>query len=189
MNPCNTTKLSFESGWLFEPKTGGGVKPKGFTLVEIILCVSLVGILFATTAILLDRGVASFATISERGAKNQDARFAMERMVRELILVDAGPSGELQNFQTASLSFRDNLGLNTDFHLTGTTLYRGSDPLLENVTALTFTGYQSNNNTTQAAPQVRRIRVQLSALPQGETAAMTLRTDVFLRTDMYENFQ
>lgn len=165
------------------------MKKKGFTLLEIILSISLVAILFALSAIILDRGVDSFASISERGAKNQDARFAMERMVRELILVEAGPGGELQVIQPNRVDFRDSQGLNTDFRLNGTTLQRGNDPLLESVTALTFTGYQSNNNTTQAAPQVRRIQIQLSALPQGETAPLTLRTEIFLRTDLYENFQ
>lgn len=165
------------------------MKNKGFTLIEIILSVSLVGILFAVSAIVLDRGIDSYADISERGAKNQDVRLAMERMVRELILVDAGPSGELNGIQSDRVQFRDALGQNTEFRLIGNTLNRETDPLLENVTAFTVTGYRSNNQVTTAAPQVRRIRLQLSALPVGQTAPVTLRTDIFLRTEMYENFQ
>lgn len=166
------------------------MKAKGFTLVEIVLSISLVSILFAASAIILDRGIDSFASISERGAKHQDARYAMERMVRELLLIEAGPQGDLINLQDSSLSFRDNQGINTDFNLSGNTLNRGSDPLLENVTVLTFTGYRSNGVVTNANPQIRRIRIEFSTLPQGETTPLTLRTDVFLRgEDLYENFQ
>lgn len=162
---------------------------KGFTLVEIILSISLVAILFALSAIILDRGVDSFADISKRGAKNQEARMAMERMARELITVKAGPSGKLTSLQTDRVQFTDSLSLAAEFRLNGTTLYRNSDPLLQNVTALTFTGYKSDGSVTSAAPQVRRIRMELSTLAQGQTAPLILRTEVFLRTDLYENFQ
>lgn len=165
------------------------MKKRGFTLIEIILTISLVGILFALTAILLDRGVASFATISKRGINTEEARFAMERMVREILLIKSGASGDLTNLQAAQISFKDKLGLNTDFHLNGTTLYRGNDPLLNHVTGLTFTGYKSDNTVTNSTPQTQRIRILLTTLPEGETAALTLRTDIFLRTEMYVNFQ
>lgn len=165
------------------------MKTKGFTLVEMILSISLVGILFALSAIILDRGLDSYASISERVAKNQDVRFAMERMARELLLVEAGPGGDLTGIDADEIRFRDRLGNSTNFSLSGNTLYRGSDPLLENVTSFVVTGYNSNNAVTTAHPQVRRVRVQLSSLPQGETAVITLRTDIFMRTDMYENFK
>lgn len=165
------------------------MKQKGFTLVEIILSIGLVAILFASTAIILDRGFDSYADITKRGAKHQEVRFAMERMVRELILLEAGPSGELNGIQSDRVQFRDALGTNTDFRLNGNTLNRGSDPLLENVTAFIVTGYRDNNQVTTSAPQVRRIRLQVSALPEGQSVPVTFRTDVFLRTDMYENFQ
>lgn len=159
--------------------------------MEIILSISLVAILFTVTVWILDRGITSFATISERGTQTQEARFSMERMVREIIRIKAGPSGDLQNLQTSQISFKDSLGLNTDFHLNSQdqTLYRGSDPLLKRVTALTFTGYKSDNAITQSTPQTRRIRIALTTLPEGETTPLTFRTDVFLRTDMYENFK
>lgn len=165
------------------------MKRKGFTLVEIILSISLIGILFAASAIILDRGVDSFANISVRGENRQGAAFSMERMISELLLLEAGPSGDLTNVQESRIDFTDNQGSNTDFHLTGQTLYRGNDILLENVTALAFTGYNKNNQVTNSTPQTRRIRIEMTTLPPGQTASLTLRTDVFLRTDLYDNFQ
>lgn len=161
----------------------------GFTLVEIILSISLIAVLFSLSAWILDRGVASFATISTRSANQQDARYAMERMVRELVLVQTGPSGDLKNIKANQISFVDKQGNNTSFELSGQTLNRGSNPLLNHVTGLTFTAYRSNGQTTQSPPQTRRVEILLTTLPPGETATLTLRTDVFLRTDMYENFK
>ncbi len=190
MNLEKLNKGLFKKVWFYEPQTGGGVNKKGFTLVEIILAISLIGALFATTAYILERGISSFAAISVRGKKHQDARYAMERMVRELLLVSVGSQGDLISIQNTQVSFKDQAGLNTNFNLNGQTLSRGSDILLENVTGLTFTGYNSNNQTTQSNPQVRRIRIQITTLPQGQTAPLTFRTDVFLRgEEMYENFQ
>ncbi len=165
------------------------MKTRGFTLVEIILSISLVSILFALTAILLSRGVSSFSTISQRGRQTQDARYAMERMMRELVLVKAGVGGDLNGTSATQISFKDKSGSNTDFHLNGQNLFRGSDLLLNRVTALTFTGYKTDGSVTASAPQTIRLRIQLTTLPQGETASLILRTDIFLRTDMYVNFQ
>lgn len=163
---------------------------KGFTLVEIILSISLIAILFSLSAWILDRGVSSFSAIASRAKKHQEARYAMERMTRELLVVSTGSQGDLTNLQTSQISFKDQLGISTNFNLNGQTLSRGTDILLENVTGLTFTGYNSSNQTTQSNPQVRRIRIQLTTLPVGQTAPLTFRTDIFLRGDeMYDNFQ
>ena len=161
----------------------------GFTLVEIVLSISLVAILFSLSAILLNHGVSSFSTISQRGRQTQDARYAMERMMRELVLVMAGVGGDLNGTSATQISFKDKTGTNTDFHLNGQNLFRGNDLLLNRVTGLVFTGYRSDGTVTSSVPQTRRLRIQLTTLPQGETAALTLRSDIFLRTDMYVNFQ
>lgn len=167
------------------------MKTKGFTLIEMILTLSLVAILFTLSAILLSQGVVSFATISERGSSLQESRFAMERMAREIILLKAGAGGDLQNILPTQISFIDKSALNTDFHLDAPTqiLYRGANPLLERVTALTYTAFRDDNAVTQSTPQTRRIQIALTILPKGETAPLILRTNIFLRTDLYEKFK
>ena len=163
---------------------------KGFTLVEIILSISLIGILFALTSVVLRQGLDAYAHISSRAPQLQAARYAMERMVRELRREGDDANDQIQNISATQVSFTDNLGNNTSFNLNGQTLRRGTDTLLNNVTSLTFTGYKSDNvTTTSSANQVRRIRIQLTTLPPGQIASLTLRTDIFLRNYMYENWQ
>lgn len=162
---------------------------KGFTLVEIILTISLIGILFTIASTVLRQGVDSYSTITERGGALQASRFAIERMVRELRRCGDDTDNQLQNISETQIGFTDADNLNTNFSLNGQTLRRGNDTLLDSVTSLTFTGYKSDNTQTTSAPQVRRVRIQMSVLPQGQITPLTLRTDVFLRNYLYEKWQ
>ena len=161
----------------------------GFTLVEIVLAVSLVGILFAAAGIVLRQGLDSYATVSERGSALQAARFAIERMTRELRRCGDDADDQIQNISASQISFTDADNINTSFNLNGDTLRRGTDTLLDNVSSLAFTGYKSDNTQTASAQQIRRVRIQMSVLPEGQTAPLTLRTDIFLRNYMYEKWQ
>lgn len=164
------------------------MKKKGFTLVEIILSVSLVGILFIFASLLLRGGLDAYTHVSQRGANLQAARFAMDRMIRELIQVEDDNQNNIQTIQSNRIVFVDSLGMMSDFELIGQNLMRNNDILLSNVTALTFTGFTSANTITSSGSQVRRVRIQFSTLPPGQTAPLTLRTDVFIRNYMYDNF-
>ncbi|MDZ4224320.1 MAG: hypothetical protein U1D33_00280, partial [bacterium] len=135
------------------------------------------------------QGLDSYATVSERGSTLQATRFAIERMTRELRRCGDDADNQLQNISAAQIGFTDANAINTSFNLNGQTLRRGNDTLLDNVTALTFTGYKSDNTQTTSAQQVRRVRIQMSVLPQGQNTPLTLRTDVFLRNYLYENWQ
>lgn len=164
------------------------MKKKGFTLVEIILSVSLVGILFIFAGLLLRSGLDAYTHLSQRGANLQASRFAMDRMIRELIQVEDDNPNNIQSIQSNRIVFVDSLGITSDFELIGQNIMRNNDILLGNVTSLTFTGFASDNSITTAAPQVRRVRIQFSTLPPGQTAPLTLRTDIFVRNYMYDNF-
>lgn len=164
-------------------------KQKGFTIVETVLSIALIGILIVLSSVLLRQGLDSYAHISNRGGNLQSARYAMERMVRELKRAGDKDSNKIQNISSTRITFTDADGNTTNFELIGTLLKRGSDRLLENVTALAFTGFRDNNDQTSSAQQLRRVRIQLTTLPPAETAPLILRTDVFFRNYMYENFQ
>lgn len=169
----------------------GGIlmRQKGFTLVEIILTIVVIGILFSVSSVVLRQGLDSYAHISSQSSNLQMTRYAMERMVRELALVgDTNPTN-IQNIQSDRITFVDSDSNTANFNFANGTLYRGTDPLLENVTAVTFTGFKDTNATTTAGNQVRRVRIQLSTLPPNQTTPLNLRTDIFIRNYMYENFR
>lgn len=163
------------------------MKKRGFTLVELCITISLIGILFATSSLLLSSGLDSYEHIHARGDSSQRARYALERMVREI----RSTTMTLQSISASSVGFLDSQNQNATFsYNSGTqTLSRGTDTLLENVTALTFIGYDQNNSSTTTSADVWRLHIALTTLPEGETASFALNTDVYLRNLMYENFR
>lgn len=162
---------------------------KGFTLVEIVLTITMIAILFTVTSLVLSQGLDSYSHISKRAATLQEARYALERMSRELVRVGDENNTNIQNIQNDQITFVDSGGNTANFNFSNQTLWRGSDRLLDNVTAVTFTGFRDNGNTTNSGQQTRRVRIELTALPQGETVPISLRTDIFIRNYLYENFQ
>ncbi|MBI5300116.1 MAG: type II secretion system protein [Deltaproteobacteria bacterium] len=165
------------------------MRQKGFTLVEVILTIVVIGILFAVSSIVLRQGLDSYSHILNRSNNLQTTRYAMERMIRELTLVgDTNPTN-IQNIQSDRITYVDSDSNTTNFNFANGTLYRSTDPLLNNVTAVTFTGFKDTGATTTAGNQVRRVRIQLSTLPPNQTTPLNLRTDIFIRNYMYENFR
>lgn len=158
-------------------------------MVEIILCLTLMGFLFILASTTLTQGLDSYAHIQSRTTNLQAARYAMDRMVRELIRVEDDNQSNIQNIQETSIQFVDDLAANVTYQLSGTDLMRNEDILLGNVSSLLFTGYRDNNQTTSSGQQTRRVRIELSTLPPGQSVPLNLRTDIFIRNYMYEKFQ
>ena len=160
---------------------------RGFTLVELLLTLMLTGILFASAGILMTQGLRSYIVLSDRSVALQGVRYAVERMVREL---DQVPESGIQNIQADQIGFIDGLGNNADFNWNAQSqiLYRGADKLLERVSQFGVTAYKSDGTTTSAAVQARRVRLQLSCLPAGQTTPIRLETEVYLKNYTYDNY-
>lgn len=157
---------------------------KGFTLVEIILSMTLLSITVAATSVLMGRGLDAYNLVNSRTVALDQANYALVRMEREMTKVT-----NIQNANTNLFGFVDSLGTSTDFHLNGTNLYRGGDFLAHNISSLVFTYYRDNGNTTSAAPQVRRIHIDMTVSAGTGNGTVDLRTDVFPRIFIYDDFQ
>lgn len=160
---------------------------KGFSLVEMIISILAVSILSLTAAYVLQPWAKSYSNVANKGTTHDDVRFAFERMTREIQMIKQGNTGP--TISSTELDFTDNGSTATDYKLTGTTLYRGNDKLLANVTSLAFTYYDSAGAVTATAANVRRIQVVIAADPPGDAQAVNLRTDIFLRNYAYDNYQ
>lgn len=161
----------------------------GWTFVELILVIALMSALFFVGAVAMVQGLNSFSHISSRSQHLWESSFALERMVKEVERLGDDNGDRLQSLQPTRITFEDDQGNNSEFRLTGNSLFRNNDLLLTGVTGLTFTGYRQDGATTGTANQVRRLRIQLSAVTQGQTAPIVFQTQIFLRNFMYENFQ
>lgn len=127
-------------------------KSAGFTLIEIIITIVIVGILAGIAALIILQGTRSYTEGQVRSNVHYQARYAMERMAREVRLIRAcgdiaGPANP-----AASLTFTDIDGNAVTFGAGGTDLLRNADILARGVTALQFRFFDQNGNLAALAP-------------------------------------
>lgn len=153
---------------------------KGFTLIEIVLTIVLVGILAGVAAVIIMQGARSYSTEQSRGEAHEQARFALDRMAREVRLIRScaaiiGPANP-----SNTLSFTDINGNAVVFSVAGVNLMRGPDLLASGVTsAQPFRFLDSAGNETTACPGIWFIEINLTDTQRAES--LTLRTRVHPR--------
>ena len=156
---------------------------KGFTLIEMIMVITLLGIVAAIIAIPFLQGVKGWFDATTREGITQSGRIGIERMTREIrnTARTAANAPCISAVALTSFTFSDSSGDLTNcnsitFSLSGTNLLRCPDPacatqftLADNVTLLTFTYYDANNTPGASAANTRRISIEIESTKGGET--------------------
>lgn len=155
----------------------------GFTLIEIVVTIVIVGIVGGIAAMIIAQGVRSYSDEQGRSGVRYQARFAVERMVREVRLIRScaditGPANP-----SATLSFTDINGTAVAFSVAAGNLNRGADRLATGVTTaqpFRFLDKSGNPTTTCVSPNdIWFIEINLTAAQGAE--AYSLRTRVHPR--------
>ena len=146
---------------------------RGFTLAELLVVIAILSLMLAGLVSVQMSGQSSYLIGAHRVEAQQNARVALELMVRELrsaASVTAVPTA-------TNMTFVDENSTVVQYQLAGTTLNRTATgcatctglptPVIGGVRTLTltyFSGYDGATNTgttTTQANQVRLVRVQL----------------------------
>ncbi len=166
---------------------------RGFTLIETAVSWVMLGIIFFSFAVLLELGVKSFERISSRKEALASARYAIDRMVEELMLIK---TADIISISATQISFKDLSGANTDYHsasVSGTLyLYRGSDLFAKNLGSFSLTYYDSAGNTiTNYADigSVRRIKAEFYVNAKNGHGTVPVRGEIYPRNFYYTSFQ
>lgn len=163
---------------------------KGFTLVELVLTIVIVGIIAGVSAQVLMRGIDTYSFVTNRKDAIQHARVGMDRMVSELLLVHLL---DITGISATQISFIDNQGHLTNFRRTtqyGTVdLFRNNDFLAGQIGLLNFLYYKSDGSTARWPLEVKLINISLTIQGLGGSGSVPLRTQVFPRNHMYNNFR
>jgi len=164
------------------------MKKRGFTVVEMVMVIAILGILIGTLAPWLIESAQSFNLISNRKSMLGQIRSGFDRMVAEIRLIP----GQAQIISTTSGSFQFQYptGTSITYSLSGTNLMRNSDILINNVTALSFTYYDQSGTATTTPGSVRSVMINLTATAPNTSSSLTVQTRIFIRNtgNYYANF-
>lgn len=158
---------------------------KGFTLIEVLMTIILMGIIGLTVFMLLYQGVESFDALDKRKDVMLKGNLAVERMTRELRLIACTQAGNNCNPQAADIT---NMGaselrfVNTDYRGRGLRLDAGAiklrqgstavdpeDALIDGVNSLTFEYFKQDGTTASAVNDIWRIDVSFTAASGDES--------------------
>lgn len=162
----------------------------GFTLIEIVLTIVLVGILAGVAATIIMQGARAYSTGQSLGEAHQQARFAMDRMAREIRLIRTRTVADITTWNNLMLEYFDINGTRVGFQLAGGNLQRrengGAWQTL--ATGITPTPPAGNLftyfNVAGGTPPVNEAAlwaIQIDLVATQGTESLTLRTRVHPR--------
>ena len=173
----------------------------GFTLVELVMSIVLIGILAAVGASMISDSFRTTRIVNADNASQARARYALERMAREIREVkytSTGPSIGYclitNNWTASRLNFNKRLDndINTDSCTTGTSpvdiryispsVTLGGVSLTTDVDAASFVYYMSNGTTTTNDPSnIKFVEITLTVKDATSGKSINQVTRVALR--------
>jgi len=156
---------------------------KGFTLVEIVITIVLIGILSGIAAMIILQGVKAYTDEQSRSDVHYQCRAAMERMARELRLIrwnTALAQADITTMSPTVLRYTDIQGNQMGFQLNVGVIQRTQDnaatwqTLATGVTALNF-NYLKQDGTPATAATLRLVEITMTDLQGSETLQMRTR--------------
>ena len=159
---------------------GGIPHSKGFTLIEVIIVIVIVGIISTVAAMIILEGAKSYTIEDSRSNLHYQTRLGMERMAREIRLIRSRTAPDIPTMAANTIRYTDIQGIQMGFRLTGTTLERTQDngttwqPLATGVTALTFT-YLQQSGAVATATTLWYVTIAITAQQGADTLNMSTR--------------
>ena len=152
-------------------------KIQGFTLVEIVITIVLLGIVSGLAAMIIMQGVMSYGDEQARSNVHYQARLAMVRMGREIRQIRS--RADITTMLNVDLRFTDVNGSNIGFTWVNPNLSRwngvGNDVLASGIAAFTFSYYQQDGVTVATPTNVWVVEIAMTAQQGGESLQMRSR--------------
>lgn len=148
---------------------------RGFTVLEMVMVIVLLGIVAGLGAIMLQGGFDAYFAERDVSDAAWQGRFAMERLNRELRAIRSATAGDLTMSPASEISFVDTTGTAMSYALSGTILTRNGQPLADGISSLNFSYIANDGKTTAAdATQVYYVAASFTVIQGG--ASLPLRT-------------
>ncbi|MEW6330519.1 MAG: type II secretion system protein [Pseudomonadota bacterium] len=158
---------------------GSGRAGRGFTLIEMVAVIVLLGIIFGFGGVFLGNVFTGYTLKRDATDAEWQAKVALERMARELRAVRLATAADLDIASAAQVRFTDTDGNGVCFYRSGNRVMRSANgpasacgttnaqPLADNVTSLTFTYWDNTGTATATVANVYYITVDLTVAEGG----------------------
>jgi len=165
------------------------INRKGFSLIEMMVALGILSLIIIGLVTFFSGGTRAWVTGQYQLEAQRNARYAIDRMVKEIRggkNIISGSDGDtivvsIPDFDTAD---PDDY-YEVTYSLLGTTIQRGTNPLIENVlTGEAIFKYYNNSGTEVTSPDatVSKIHINLKVdVDKDDSPDITLNTDVDLR--------
>ncbi len=137
---------------------------QGFTLIEFIFVIMLLGIIAAISSQMLTQGVMAYFTATNVVDANWQGQLAIQRMMRDMSIVRS--SNDISTANTNTFSFTDINGNTVSYALSGSSLsltYNSNALILaDGLQSLTFQYYDKNGAITATNNLIRYVKMTLN---------------------------
>ena len=157
---------------------------KGFSLIEMMVALGILSLIIIGLVTFFSGGTRAWVTGQYQLEAQRNARFSMDRMVREIREADY-----IVNTSTSSsIDFHTPFHGNISYSLLGSDLKRDSNTVINNVQTLDF-GYFDKSDTFYTLPlsvedasEISKVHIDLQLdVDNDDSPDITLNTDVNLR--------
>lgn len=146
------------------------VKSLGFTLIEMIMVITISGIIVAGSGLLLMQGVKAYMTGKNDINTSWQASMAIERMTRDL-----HTASSITTATGSEFAIKDIYGNIINYKTVGNQLLWNTQVLASNVQSIAFTYYDANGISTATTSAMRYVGISLNIIYAATTSNFSTR--------------
>ena len=171
-----------------EPSVASAREQAGFTLIEIVLSITLLSALAGMGFhLFFNVGEVVFESESTAGHRNA-ARIAFERFRADVQAIESASSTDITQMTSSSFRFRRTDGEWVQYDVSGNTLQRDGKDLLYDAASASFGFLTSGGGTAVNPEDMYRVALELQ-LGVGAASPVEMATEVTLRSRGYTGWQ
>jgi prepilin-type N-terminal cleavage/methylation domain-containing protein len=156
---------------------------KGFTLIEIIIVISIMGIIADVAALTIYQATRSTSVQQTFFQVQNQSRLALEKMTKDLQMIRKNT--DITMTPTDEITFIDAYGNNITYSIHNNQLMRGTKPLSDHITTLSFDYFKADGTRAFTNNEIHYITIHMTFIKSD-----TFNTDqeVDIQTTIFPNW-